>query len=87
MRKPIKTRLEQTERTLRRNPTLQKEYLQAIQANENEGTSEECLLKEIPPVDGSSIHYVPHYAAVKLERETTRHLYLMRPLRLGTVVH
>ena len=68
-----KVRLEQIERKLKRDPAIQKEYQEAIQKYETEGTSEECPCDEITPKDGRAIYYVPHHVVIRPERETTKY--------------
>ena len=52
-------RLEQTKIKLRKNPALQKEYQEAIQKYEAEGTSEEYPFEETTSKHDRPIYYVP----------------------------
>ena len=63
-----KVRLEQIERKLKRDPAIQKEYQEAIQKYETEGTSEECPCNEITPKDGRAIYYVLHHFVIRPEQ-------------------
>ena len=58
---------------LKPDPTMQKEYQEAIQKYEKVGTSEECPCNEIISKDGRPVYYVPPHVVIRPERETTKY--------------
>ena len=66
------SRLRSLQRKLLKEPELVKEYDQIIEEQKNHGIVERIPEEEQKEKEGENVHYLPHHAVIRRDRETTK---------------